>query len=117
MIRLATENRNNNDVSDRVYHIQGAVERMEGIARETYDLVISRNSLHHWDDSRRAFEEISRVLKVDGKVCNSGQQKGLRAGREIAGKPHGFINSREHGHVLERYRLPQTALPSNVSSS
>ena len=101
MIRVATENRGSWGV-DSVHHIRGAVEGMERITREAYDLVISLNSFTYCDDSMRAFEEISRVLRVDGKVCNSGQLKGLRAGREIAGKPHGVINSREHGHVLER---------------
>ena len=42
---------------------------MEEIERETYDLVIYHNSLHRWDNPRRAFKEISRVLKADGKVC------------------------------------------------
>lgn len=68
MIRIARTNARKEGVSDRVHYIQGVVERMEGIASETYDLVISRDSLHHWDDPGRAFGEISRVLKADGKV-------------------------------------------------
>ena len=33
-----------------------------------HDLLISRDSLHHWDDPERVFLEIVRVLKPDGKL-------------------------------------------------
>lgn len=68
MIRVANNNAKNHGVSDRVNYRQGIVENMKGIPDNKYDLVISRESLHHWDDPEKGFKEILRVLKPDGKL-------------------------------------------------
>jgi ubiquinone/menaquinone biosynthesis C-methylase UbiE len=34
----------------------------------TFDLVVSTDSLHHWPDPVKAFSEMRRVLKLEGRV-------------------------------------------------
>lgn len=41
---------------------------MEGFSEDQFDLVFSNESLHHWIDPRKAFLEIQRVLKPEGKL-------------------------------------------------
>ena len=41
---------------------------MTSIPDHHYDLVISRDSLHHWEDPKKVFMEIKRILKPDGKI-------------------------------------------------
>ncbi len=68
MIRVANSNARDEGVTGRANYIQGVVENMKGIPDGKYDLVISRESLHHWNDPEKGFREISRVLKQDGKL-------------------------------------------------
>ena len=68
MIRAANNNAKDEGVADRVNYMQGIVENMQNIPDNTYDLVISRESLHHWDDPENGFKEIFRVLKPGGKL-------------------------------------------------
>lgn len=68
MIRAANSNARDEGVTGRVNYIQGVVENMKDIPDGKYDLVISRESLHHWDNPKKGFKEISRVLKKDGKL-------------------------------------------------
>jgi ubiquinone/menaquinone biosynthesis C-methylase UbiE len=68
MIRVAANNAKDEGVADRVNYMQAVVENMQKISDNKYDLVISRESLHHWDDPLKGFKEISRVLKQDGKI-------------------------------------------------
>jgi ubiquinone/menaquinone biosynthesis C-methylase UbiE len=77
MCRVATANAQTEGVAERVRYVQGVVENMSGIADHTYDLVISRDSLHHWDDPLKGFQEIIRVLKPDGKVYISDNRRDL----------------------------------------
>lgn len=39
---------------------------------ESFDLVISRGSMFFWEDLQKAFDEIARVLKPEGKACIGG---------------------------------------------
>ena len=41
---------------------------MKNISDETYDLIISRDSLHHWENPEKVFQQIERVLKKNGKI-------------------------------------------------
>lgn len=68
MIRVATENANREGVGEQCKYINGVAENMSGIKDSTYDLVISRDSLHHWIEPEKAFLEIKRVLKPKGKL-------------------------------------------------
>ncbi len=68
MVRVATENAKKEGLSDRVKYKVGVAEEMKEIPDKYFDLVISRDSLHHWDDPEKVFLQIKRVLKDDGKV-------------------------------------------------
>ena len=35
----------------------------------SFDAVISNGSLHEWEDSKRVFNEIYRVLRQGGRYC------------------------------------------------
>ena len=68
MVRVATENATKERLRERVFYKVGIGEDMTGIPSHHYDLVISRDSLHHWTDPAKVFLEIKRVLKPDGKI-------------------------------------------------
>jgi len=67
MIRVASDNASNEGFSNVTY-CNGFVENMDQFKNEQFDLVISRDSLHHWTDPHKAFNEILRVLKPNGKL-------------------------------------------------
>lgn len=69
MIRVASANAKEAGMADRISYFEGFAENMAAIGDCQYDLVISRESLHHWTDPEKAFREVKRVLKKDGKVC------------------------------------------------
>lgn len=68
MVRVATENAKKEGLAHRVFYKQGIGEEMTHISDQHYDLVISRDSLHHWDDPKKVFLEIKRALKPGGKI-------------------------------------------------
>jgi ubiquinone/menaquinone biosynthesis C-methylase UbiE len=68
MVRVATENAEKEGLIERAHYSTGVGEEMKGIPDQHYDLVISRDSLHHWTDPKKVFLEIKRVLKPDGKL-------------------------------------------------
>ena len=67
MVRVATKNAEDEGLSNRVQYFQGIGEEMTILPDNYYDLIISRDSLHHWDYPEQVFLEILRVLKKDGK--------------------------------------------------
>jgi ubiquinone/menaquinone biosynthesis C-methylase UbiE len=68
MIRVARKNAEKEGVANRINYFQGTVENMESIPDVVYDMVISRESMHHWDDPEKGLKEIRRVLKPNGKL-------------------------------------------------
>ena len=68
MVRVATVNAAKEGLTEKALYKTGVGETMTNIPSQHYDLVISRDSLHHWEDPEKVFEEISRVLKPDGKI-------------------------------------------------
>ncbi len=77
MIRVAQKNAEEVGVTNQVKYIQGFVESMEMIPDNTYDLVISNDSLHHWEDPLKGFLEIARVLKTDGNLHIEDERRDL----------------------------------------
>jgi ubiquinone/menaquinone biosynthesis C-methylase UbiE len=77
MIRAASANAAAHKVGDRASYRLGSAEKLEGIADASVDLVISRDSLHHWDDPRAAFSSMLRVLRPEGKVYLSDERRDL----------------------------------------
>ncbi len=68
MIRVASDNAKNEGLVDRMKFTEGIAEEMKGIIDNQYDLVISRDSLHHWEDPGKVFQQIKRVLNENGKI-------------------------------------------------
>ncbi len=68
MVRVAKENATKEGLAERVLYKTGIGEEMTHIPDQYYDLVISRDSLHHWEDPKKVFTEIKRVLKPGGKI-------------------------------------------------
>lgn len=83
MIRVARSNVNQEGLVDRVQYLQGAGEAMVTLEDDRYDMVISRDSLHHWDEPERVFKEIERVLKPKGKVYIHDSRRDLGLGAKF----------------------------------
>ncbi len=69
MVAVANLNAKDEGLETRAKFFVGVGEDMCIIPDNQYDLVISRESLHHWIEPEKVFKEISRVLKQDGKIC------------------------------------------------
>ncbi len=78
MIRVATDNASDEGLSKRIQYYQGIGENMNVLKDAHYDLVISRDSLHHWDNPEEVFLEIKRVLKPDGKLYITDGRRDLK---------------------------------------
>lgn len=65
MVEIARRNAARAGLSDRV-HFQLANAADLPFADESFDLVVSTLSLHHWADPGACFREIYRVLSADG---------------------------------------------------
>lgn len=68
MVRVATVNAAKEGLAERALYKTGVGETMTNIPDKHYDLVISRDSLHHWEDPKKVFMEIKRVMKPGGKI-------------------------------------------------
>ena len=68
MVRVAKQNAAKEGFVKRILYKKGTGEEMTHIPNQHYDLVISRDSLHHWEDPKKVFSEIKRVLKPGGKI-------------------------------------------------
>jgi len=62
MIDIATRNAREHGVSERVVFREGDASTMP-FEEASFDFVISSGSLHHWEEPRRIFQEVRRVLK------------------------------------------------------
>lgn len=69
MVATAIENVKAEGLEEKANFFVGMGEEMSAIADAAYDLVISRESLHHWLEPERVFMEIARVLRSAGKIC------------------------------------------------
>jgi ubiquinone/menaquinone biosynthesis C-methylase UbiE len=78
MIRVASKNAVNEGLPDITY-IQGVGENMIQIKNGQYDLVISRDSLHHWEDPESVYKEIKRVLKPNGRLYIQDSRRDMNA--------------------------------------
>jgi ubiquinone/menaquinone biosynthesis C-methylase UbiE len=96
MIRVATANRNQENVSEnQIRYVQGVVEDLSQFNDSSFDLVFSNDSLHHWVDPIQGFKEINRILKDLGGLCIFDERRDLNLretfvvevfGRIVAGK-------------------------------
>ncbi|MFR1053943.1 MAG: class I SAM-dependent methyltransferase [[Clostridium] scindens] len=54
-------------LSDNIAFTEGSVEQLPFVS-ESFDLVITVLSLHHWKEKDKGISEIYRVLKKDGRL-------------------------------------------------
>lgn len=80
MVRAATANAEVRGLGDRAVYRLGTAEALEEVAPNSVDLVISRDSLHHWEDPRRAFDSILRALKPQGSLFLRDERRDISAG-------------------------------------
>lgn len=83
MVRVASRNAADEKLLDRVNYFHGFGEDMNSLPNDEYDLVISRDSMHHWDNPELVFQEISRVLKKDGRLYIHDSRRDLNIGGKI----------------------------------
>ena len=67
MIAIAERNANEYGLSDRVVYAQSSGSKMP-FEDDRFDAVFTNGSLHEWENPRRTFDEIWRVLKPNGRV-------------------------------------------------
>jgi len=83
MIRVASRNALKEGLHEIVY-THGYAENMSKFNVGTFDIVISRDSLHHWEDPEKVFKEINRILKSSGKLYIHDSRRDMNAfGRMI----------------------------------
>jgi len=66
MLALAAENAAKAGLNGTLSWREGNVKAMP-FDDGTFDMIVSNDSLHHWDDPLLVFDEIARVLKDDGR--------------------------------------------------
>lgn len=70
MIEMAEKNAKAYGLSKRVRFKQGDAAEMP-FEDDSFDLIVSSGSLHHWDEPDRIFNEVHRVLKPGGRALVS----------------------------------------------
>jgi ubiquinone/menaquinone biosynthesis C-methylase UbiE len=114
MRRVAAQNAIDEGVADSVHYIDGFVENMEIFPDESFDVVISNGSLHHWENPKKGFQEIARVGKSTGKIFIQDNRRDYGLGGKIilhvfgpvmAGKMYkGWTNSLNASYTPEEVR-------------
>ena len=66
MLALAAENATEAGLNSVLTWREGDVKAMPFDDGE-FDLIVSNDSLHHWEDPLQVFDQIARVLKADGR--------------------------------------------------
>ena len=83
MIRVANKNKKEARVDENIKYIHGTAENMSIFEENSFDAVISHDSLHHWDHPLKIFNEIARVLKDDGILCIGDGRRDIGLGAKI----------------------------------
>ena len=83
MIRIANQNVIDEKVGNNIEFINGNANDMSMFEDNSFDAVITHDSLHHWDAPILIFNEISRVLKLNGVLCIGDGRRDLGIGAKI----------------------------------
>ena len=83
MIRIANQNKKDEGIEDNIDYILGTAEDMSMLEDNSFDAVISHDSLHHWDYPIKIFNEIARVLKDDGILCIGDGRRDIGIGAKL----------------------------------
>lgn len=78
MVVLARENAREYGLGDRVHYVQSSGSKMP-FKDCTFDAVFTNGSLHEWAEPRATFDEIWRVLRIDGKCLISDLRRDMPA--------------------------------------
>lgn len=76
-VTIANENKEREGVGERVEFVVGDASHLERFADQSFDLVISNQSLHYWPEPSVVFNEIARVLRPEGGFCISDDRRDL----------------------------------------
>jgi ubiquinone/menaquinone biosynthesis C-methylase UbiE len=91
MLRAASANAVKEGVGLNARYRIGTAESLEGVPDGSVDLVISRDSLHHWEDPGAAFRSILRVIKPSGSVYLADERRDLTLGAWVFVYAFGFL--------------------------
>jgi len=83
MIRVANDNKLEEGVGAQIEFNKGDAKDMKNFKDKSFDAVISSDSLHHWEDPIKVFNEIHRVLRDKGKVCIKDGRRDIGIGAKI----------------------------------
>ena len=83
MIKTAQKMVRTLNLESQIHYFQGNVENMTKLPLNSYDLVYSNDSLHHWDNLDDAFSEINRVLKPQGSLYIHDSKRNLNLSGKI----------------------------------
>ena len=83
MIRVANKNIVDEGVQDKIVFLQGDAKKMDQLLDNSYDVIISHDSLHHWDDPKEVFNEIARILKPNGIYCIGDGRRDIGLGAKV----------------------------------
>ncbi len=86
MVRAARANLAASGAADRTRVFEGTAESVDETAPGPYDLVYSRDSLHHWNDPVKAFSRIHKILAPGGILVLQDERRdiGLKARALVA---------------------------------
>lgn len=94
----------------RAIVVRGRAEDIP-LADASVDLIVSRGSIHFWDDVEKAFSEIFRVLAPGGMTYIGSGMGGRDLSREITEKMKkvnpdwpGCVRRNSKGHTVDDYR-------------
>ncbi len=83
MIRVANKNVEEEGVKDRIVFLHGDATNMFQLKDNSFDVIITHDSLHHWDNPIRVFNEIARVIKPNGIFCVGDGRRDIGLGAKV----------------------------------
>lgn len=76
-VELANSNARNEGVADRVKFCVGDAATMSEFCDQSFDVVMSHQSLHYWNPPEQVLDQIARVLKSTGIFCISDDRRDM----------------------------------------
>lgn len=73
----ANENKNREGVGEQVEFVEGSAEGLDQFAAQSFDMVISNQSLHYWTSPHNVFDQVARLLKPNGNFCISDDRRDM----------------------------------------
>jgi len=102
ILTFAQENAEKNNLSSRVTFIEGNAEEML-FEDNSFDLIVSSNTLHLIENPLKMFNEMERVLKSEGKFFISDFKRNFLG--LISGHIKSAYNSKEIEKILNQSQL------------